>query len=141
MRLLLPLVLVACGACGGSPKPDPGPLPTLSETPATSSEDTTTSAEPLTSPAGGSSELKCMPLIGCGCFMQCSMAFEEMGPAEWKVEYHDTMVVAKIEPYCVDGTCTDVFAVHTCAKQCTPAPLTVKCGIERGPLIKCKPRP
>jgi hypothetical protein len=138
MRLLIPLVLVACGS---SPKRDPDPVPTLSEPSETPSDDTTTSVEPLTSPAGGSNELKCMPLIGCGCFMQCSMAFEEMGPDEWKVEYYDTMVVAKIEPYCVDGTCTDVFAVHTCAKQCTPAPLTVKCGIERGPLIKCKPHP
>jgi len=138
MRLLIPLVLVACGS---SPRRDPDPVPSLAETSEPPSEGTTTSVEPTTVPAGGSMEMKCLPLIGCGCFMQCSMGyFEEPQYGEWKVDYYDTMVMAKVEQHCVDGTCTDVFAVHTCQKQCTPAPLTVKCEIERGNLIKCKQR-
>jgi hypothetical protein len=146
MRLLL---LLGIAACGSSPKRDPVPVPTAAETsePAETSEAPSEGAgisvEPLTTPsAGTTTEMRCLPLIGCGCFMQCSMGFfEEPQYGQWKVDYYDTMVMAKIEQHCVDGTCAEVFAVHTCQNKCTPAPLNVRCEIERDTLITCKRRP
>jgi hypothetical protein len=131
MRALLALLV----ACGSTPKRDPDQT-----IPTNASVEETTTAKPLSNPGGGDAEgMKCMPLIGCGCFMQCSMGpWDPPEGDEYKVEYYDTMVMAKIEKYCVGGTCTDVWAVHTCAKECTPAPLTAKCEFERGAFVKCK---
>lgn len=140
VRLLLLLVIAACGS---SPKRDPAPAPTVAESSEPFSDGAPTSAEPTTAPStGGTNAMKCLPLIGCGCFMQCSMGFfEEPEYGEWKVDYYDTMVMAKIEQHCVDGKCAEVFAVHTCQDKCTAAPLNAKCEIERGAIITCKQRP
>lgn len=136
MRFLL---LLAIAACGASPKPDPAP--TRAEPAPT--EGAMTEAE-LTASLNAEQSIaaRCLPLIGCGCFMQCSMGFfEEPESGEWKVNYYDTMVMAKIEDQCADGKCTEVFAVHTCQKTCTAAPPNVTCEIERGALITCEQRP
>jgi hypothetical protein len=120
MRFLFLLVIAACGS---SPKHDPTPAPA-----------------PAVAPEAPTST-KCLPLIGCGCFMQCSMGFfDEPDSGEWKVDYYDTMVMAKIEQQCVDGACAEVFAVHTCQDKCATAP-PVKCELERGPTVTCKQRP
>lgn len=146
-----PLILLVLVACGSSPRREPDPLPTLptfaetAEAPpepeGAASPGATSAVAPATVPAGGAMEMRCLPLIGCGCFMQCSMGyFEEPESGEWKVDYYDTMVMAKIEQRCAGGACTDVFAVHTCQKECTPSPLPGKCEIEREPVITCKRR-
>lgn len=148
-----PSILLVLVACGSSPRRDPDPLPTFAETaetppdpegatsPGAASPGAASAVEPATVPAGGAMEMRCLPLIGCGCFMQCSMGFfEEPESGEWKVDYYDTRVMAKIEQHCAGGACTDVFAVHTCQKECTPSPLPGTCEIERGPVITCKRR-
>lgn len=133
--LVLALVVVACGS---SPKRSPDPGPSLAE----GSEASTMPASAPSPGQGESVDARCLPLIGCGCFMQCSMGFfEEPEYGEWKVNYYDTMVMAKIEPHCVGGDCTDVFAVHTCQKMCEPEALKVSCAIEPGMVVGCVERP
>ena len=74
--------------------------------------------------------------------MQCSMGFlEQPNGEEWKVDYHDTRVMAKVEKHCVGNDCNEVFAVHTCRDKCEPAPLKVSCEVKRDVLVTCEPRP
>jgi hypothetical protein len=135
--LLVSLVIVACGS---SPKRDSSQVPPRSDT---GSAEPATTAQPATAPASGTTaDARCLPLIGCGCFMQCSLgALDDPESGDWKVDYYDTMVMAKIEKYCAAGTCSDAFTVHTCQKTCEPSPLPGKCEIERGALVECKQRP
>ena len=102
--------------------PSPSPASSASASP------TTTSAK--------AADRRCLPVVAktCGCVYACGVG-ERKGDryvvrhAFWK----DAELSAVVEPWCVDGACTDVFAAEIdCDGICNPKPADASCHFGAG---------
>jgi hypothetical protein len=76
--------------------------------------------------------VKCLPVVAkeCGCVYTCGRG-ESTDGTHWRVTHDfwkDTTLDAVVEPWCVDGKCTDAFAaVIVCSGICAPKPADPNC--------------
>ena len=77
---------------------------------------------------------KCLPVVAkeCGCVYSCGSGVEASD--HWNVTHSNwkpTTLHARIEPWCVAGRCTDVFAAEiVCAGICAPKPADATCHFD-----------
>jgi hypothetical protein len=111
------LVIAGCGSAARDRAPASRPEP---GSPATTA---------LTAP-----EHRCLPVVAkaCGCVYACGSG-EHTGD-HWTVTHafwRDTPLRATLQPWCVDGTCTDVFAAEiVCGGICAPRPADPTCQFD-----------
>jgi len=119
MKRIAALFLVACGSSAPSPEPAIGDKP-VTPTPA--------------APGSAAPERRCLPVVAkdCRCVYSCGTG-ERHGDRRavhhsfWK----DTELQAVVEPWCVEGKCTDVFAATiVCDAICAPKPADPTCRFD-----------
>jgi hypothetical protein len=138
MRIAV-LLLAACGSStSSSTKREPPP-----PAPAASASDEVTL---ITAPsmdeiiAAGAYTPGCLPVVAknCKCTYDC-MYGRSKDQRTWWIEWHGKDIAGVVENYCVDGKCTDVFAVElTCDGICAPKPANPNCRLEGAGIIECK---
>ena len=117
MRSVVVVFLVGCGSNSTPPPSNTQPVP----------------PPPVAAPAP---EKKCLPVVAkeCGCVYTCGVG-TRMGD-HWMVTHafwKDTQLKAKIEQWCVDRSCTDVFAAEiVCGGICAPKPAETSCHFAPG---------
>jgi hypothetical protein len=124
MRALAVLGFLA--ACHASAPDKPGPANRASPTASTA-------------PAGAPAvQTRCLPVVAkeCGCVYDCGKGESTDGKA-WRVTHacwKDIVLDAVIEPWCVDGKCTDVFAAQImCDGICAGKPADPTCTCKTSP--------
>jgi len=123
MRWWLVLVLAPALGCTRQPKREASPPPTRAPSPRASEAP----APPAPAPA------RCLPVVAkeCGCVYDCGVG-KPNGDGTYTVSHQfwkDTPLRARIDRWCVDQQCTEVFAAEiVCDGTCPPRPADPGCA-------------